>query len=141
MPRRATMALFGACIGVLLLVAVWYSAHHIGFVRHADAAVLNGFVGLGRPALDRVTNAIAGLCNPKPYVILAAIPVLVAFLRGRPRVAVTLAVILLCANETTELLKPLLAAPTGPGGRVDADATLPGRAAMRPPRCRCACAG
>jgi hypothetical protein len=44
-------------------------------------------------------------------VFLAAIPVLIAFLRGRPRVAVTLAVILLCANETTELLKPLLAGP------------------------------
>jgi membrane-associated phospholipid phosphatase len=108
------MALFGACIGVLLLVAVWYAAHQIGFVRHADAAVLNGFVGLGRPHLNRVTNAIADLCNPQPYVFLAAVPVLVAFLRGRPRVAITLAVILLCANETTELLKPLLGGPRDP---------------------------
>jgi membrane-associated phospholipid phosphatase len=111
MPRRARLALTGACIGVLLLVAIWYVAHYIGFVRHADASVLNGFVGLGEPRLDRVTNAIAGLCDPKPFVFLAAIPVVVAFLRGRPRVAVTLAVILLCANETTELLKPLLAGP------------------------------
>jgi membrane-associated phospholipid phosphatase len=108
------MALSGACIGLLLLVAVWYSAHYIGFVRHADAAVLNGFVGLGRPRLDRVTNAIADLCDPQPFVFLAAIPVLVAFLRGRPRVAITLAVILLCANETTELLKPLLGGPRDP---------------------------
>jgi membrane-associated phospholipid phosphatase len=108
------MALFGACVGVLLLVAVWYAAHYIGFVRHADAAVLNGFVGLGQPRLNRVTNAIADLCDPQPYVFLAAIPVLVAFLRGRPRVAITLAVILLCANETTELLKPLLGGPRDP---------------------------
>jgi membrane-associated phospholipid phosphatase len=111
MPRRARMALFGAGIGVLLLVAIWYAAHQIGFVRHADAAVLNGFVGLGRPRLDRVTSAIAGLCNPQPFVFLAAMPVLVAFVRGRPRVAITLAVILLCANEATELLKPLLGGP------------------------------
>ena len=122
------MALTGAGIGVLLLVAVWYAAHYIAFVRHADASILSGFVGLGRPHLGHLgfgqpdvgfgrprlnvlTNAIAGLCDPKPFVVLAALPVLVAFLRGRPRVAVALVVILLCANETTELLKPLLAGP------------------------------
>ncbi len=111
MPRRARLALTGACIGVLLLVAVWYAAHYIGFVRHADAAMLSGFVGLDRPRLNELTTAIASLCDPVPYVFLAALPVLVAFLRGRPRVAVALLAILLCANETTELLKPLLAGP------------------------------
>jgi membrane-associated phospholipid phosphatase len=111
MPRRARMALTAACLGALLLVAIWYAAHYVPFVRHADAAVLGGFVGLDRPRLNRLTNAIAGLCNPQPFVFLAAIPVLVAFLRGRTRVAVVLALILLCANETTELLKPLLAGP------------------------------
>jgi hypothetical protein len=35
--------------------------------------------------------------------------------RRRPRVALMIAVVLLCANETTELLKPLLAAPRDPG--------------------------
>jgi membrane-associated phospholipid phosphatase len=119
------MALTGVGVCALLLVAIWYAAHYIAFVRHADASILSGFVGLGRPhvafgqphmgferpGLDRLTNAIAGLCDPKPFVILAAVPVVVAFLRGRARVAVTLAVILLCANETTELLKPLLAGP------------------------------
>jgi membrane-associated phospholipid phosphatase len=111
MPRRARMALSGACIGVVLLAAIWYAAHYIGFVRHADASILSGFVGLGGPRLNQLTNDIARLCDPQPYVFLAAVPVLVAFLRGRPRVAVTLAVILLCANESTELLKPLLAGP------------------------------
>jgi len=111
MRKRARMALTGACTGVVLLFVIWYAAHYIGFVRHADASILNGFVGLGGPRLDRLTNAIAGICDPKPFVVLAAVPVLVAFLRGRPRVAVTLVVILLCASETTELLKPLLAGP------------------------------
>jgi membrane-associated phospholipid phosphatase len=111
MPRRARLALSGACIGVVLLVAIWYAAHYIGFVRHADASILTGFLGLGRPRLNRLTNAIASLCDPQPYVFLAALPVLVAFLRGRPRVSITLAVIMLCAAETTELLKPLLAGP------------------------------
>jgi membrane-associated phospholipid phosphatase len=139
MPRRARMALFGACIGVLLLVAIWYAAHQIGFVRHADAAVLNGFVGLDRPRLNRLTNAIANLCDPQPFVFLAALPVLVAFLRGRPRVAITLAVILLCANETTELLKPLLGGPRDPvtGFAID-DASWPsGHATAAMSLCLC----
>src|ERR1700761_196285 len=114
MPRRARMALTAACFGALLLVAIWYAAHYVPFVRHADASVLGGFVGLDRPRLDRLTNAIAGLCDPVPFVFLAAIPVLVAIVRGRPRVAIALAVILVCANETTELLKPLLTGPRDP---------------------------
>jgi membrane-associated phospholipid phosphatase len=139
MPRRARLALSGACIGVLLLVAIWYAAHQIGFVRRADASVLNGFVGLGRPRLDRLTNAIADLCNAKPFVFLAALPILVAFLRGRPRVAITLALILLCANEATELLKPLLAGPRDsvPGVSVS-DASWPsGHATAAMSLCLC----
>jgi membrane-associated phospholipid phosphatase len=139
MPRRARLALSGACIGVLLLVAIWYAAHYIGFIRHADASVLNGFVGLGRPRLNRLTNAIAGLCDPKPFVFLAAMPVLVACLRGRPRVAITLAVILLCASETTELLKPLLAGPRDPVAGVQlSDASWPsGHATAAMSLCLC----
>jgi len=97
------------------LAAVWYVSHYTGVGKHADASILGGFVDLTRPRLDRVTNFIARLCSPSPYVYLAALPVLVALGRRRPRVAVMIAVVILCANETTELLKPLLAAPRDPG--------------------------
>jgi membrane-associated phospholipid phosphatase len=139
MPRRARLALSGACIGVLLLVAIWYAAHQIGIVRRADASVLNGFVGLGRPRLDRLTNAIANLCNAKPFVFLAALPIVVAFVRGRPRVAITLTLILLCANEATELLKPLLAGPHDPVPGVSvSDASWPsGHATAAMSLCLC----
>jgi membrane-associated phospholipid phosphatase len=139
MPRRARMALTAACFGALLLVAIWYAAHYIPFVRHADASVLGGFIGLDRPRLDRLTNAIAGLCDPSPFVFLAAMPVAVAFLRGRARVAVMLAVILLCANETTELLKPLLAGPRDPvPGNPLSDASWPsGHATAAMTLCMC----
>jgi membrane-associated phospholipid phosphatase len=68
-------------------------------------------MGLHRPTLNRVTKFVAELCNPHPYVFLAAIPVLMAILRRRPRVAVTVGLIMLSASMTTQLLKPLLAAP------------------------------
>ena len=114
MPRRARTALIGAATGVALLAAVWYAAHYIAPVRAADASILNGFVDLTRPRLDRLTTFIADLCNPNEYVFLAALPVIVALVRGRPRVAAMLAIVLLCANETTQLLKPLLAGPRDP---------------------------
>jgi membrane-associated phospholipid phosphatase len=107
--------LIGAAAGVLALTLVWWISHYTGFGKHADASILGGFADLTRPRLDRVTNFIATLCSPSPYVYLAAVPVLVALVRRRPRVAVMIGIVLLCANETTELLKPLLAAPRDPG--------------------------
>ena len=73
-------------------------------------SILRGFVLLGRPRLDVLTNIVAGTCDPHVYVLLAALPILVALLRGRRRAAATILLILLGANETTELIKPLLAA-------------------------------
>jgi membrane-associated phospholipid phosphatase len=126
MPTRARTALLGAATGVVALVLVWYVSHYTGAGKHADVSILGGFADLTRPRLDRLTNFIARLCSPSPYVYLAAVPVLAALVRRRPRVAVMIAVVLLCANETTELLKPLLAVPRDPGpfGALD-NATWP----------------
>ena len=108
------MALLGAAAGLVSLAVVWYVAHHTAIGRHLDASILRGFADLTRPRLDQLTNFIAKLCDPRPYVFLAAAPVVVALVRHRPRVAVMIAVVLLCANETTELLKPLLVGPRDP---------------------------
>jgi len=94
-----------------LLALSWYAAFHIGFVRRADHNILWGFAGLKRPGLDSVTRFTAGLCDPQPYVFLAAVPILVALVRRRPRAAVTVGLIMLGANVTSQLLKPLWALP------------------------------
>lgn len=108
------MALIGAAIGVALLVLTWYLSHYVGLIRRADVNILLGFVELNRRGLDRLTNFVATLCNPQRYVFLALIPLALALWRRRFRVAVMVAVVLLCANETTQLLKPLLEAPRDP---------------------------
>jgi membrane-associated phospholipid phosphatase len=108
------MALTGAAGCVLLLLVTWYAAHYVGFVKRADVSILGGFAELHRPFLDRLTQFVAQLCDPHPYVVLAALPVLVALARRRPRVAITVGAIMLAANETTQLLKPLLAGPRDP---------------------------
>jgi membrane-associated phospholipid phosphatase len=108
------MALIGAAAGVVLLAVTWYLSHYVGLVKRVDVSILRGFAELDRPGLDRITQFIAGLCDPQRYVFLAAVPVLVALARRRPQVAAMLALILVGANETTQLLKPLLAAPRDP---------------------------
>jgi membrane-associated phospholipid phosphatase len=105
------MALRGAAAGVALLFVTWFAAFHVGIVERADHSILLGFAGLHRPRVDQITNFVADLCDPRPYVFLAAIPVVVALVRRRPRVAVTVGLIMLAANMTTQLLKPLLATP------------------------------
>jgi membrane-associated phospholipid phosphatase len=105
------MALVGAGACFVLLLVTWYVAHYVGIVKRADVSILGGFFELHRARLDNVTQFVAQLCDPHRYVVLAAVPVLVALARGRPRVAIMVGAIMLAANETTQLLKPLLAAP------------------------------
>jgi membrane-associated phospholipid phosphatase len=95
----------------VLLLITWLLAFHVPVFERADEKILTGFVDLGTPRLRALALHIAQLCDPKPYVYLAAIPVLVALVRGRFRVAAALVAALLGANVTTQLLKPLLAHP------------------------------
>jgi membrane-associated phospholipid phosphatase len=106
------MAVFGAVGLFALLLATWFVAFHVGVFEHADRAILRGFADLqGRPHVDRLAHFIARLCDPDPYVYLCVVPVVVAVARRRLWLALAIVTILLGANVTTELLKPLLAQP------------------------------
>jgi membrane-associated phospholipid phosphatase len=110
MPRRA-VAITGAVCGAGLLVLTWLLAFHFGVFERADQSVYAGFGGLQRPRVDSVANFVARLCDAPLYLYLSTIPPLIAVVRRRPRLALASAAILLGANVTTELLKPLLAHP------------------------------
>jgi membrane-associated phospholipid phosphatase len=108
----ARTALIGAACGVALLALTWFVAFHIEPVRHADQSILRGFYDLGqRGRVRSLASFVAHLCNPSPYVFFVWVPAFVALLRGRPRLAIAICAILLGANLTTQLLKPLLAEP------------------------------
>jgi membrane-associated phospholipid phosphatase len=99
-------------VAVACLVATWFAAFHVGFAQRADQSILLGFFDVAdHRGVTSLATFVANLCNPVPYVLFAWIPMLVAVLRGRPRVALAIGVILLGANVTTHVLKPLLAAP------------------------------
>ncbi len=111
MSSRSRLALRGSVASVVLLIATWYAAFHVGLVRRADQSATIGFVGLDGSRLHSVAEFVAGLCDPRYYVFLAAVPISVALIRRRPRLAMVIAGILLAANETTELLKALVSSP------------------------------
>ena len=107
----ALIACAGAALALALLFMTWFLAFHVGPFERADVRILGGFTDLHRPRIDSIASFIAGLCNPNPFVYFAGALVLLAFARKRPGVALVIAAILLGANVTTQLLKPLLAAP------------------------------
>jgi len=109
---RAGNALLGAACAALLLLATWLLALHVTVFEHLDQSVFRGFYDLGQHGtVASIAAPMAGLCNPKPYVYLVGVPVLIALARRRFRLAVAIGAILLGANVTTELLKALLAQP------------------------------
>jgi len=114
-PNRARQAFLGAAATAALVALTWLVAIHLGFGQRADQSVSRGFQQLSRPAVRSLAEFFAGLCNPTPWVYFAALPIAVALLRRRPRVAIAVSAILVGANVTTHLLKPLLAVPRAHG--------------------------
>jgi membrane-associated phospholipid phosphatase len=118
MLRRTEFALLGVAAAVLLLVLTWFLAFHVAVVHRIDERILTGFIGLHRPHVNPIASFIAELCNPKPFVYLCGAVILVALVRRRFGLALVIGLILLGANVTTQVLKPLLAEPRSvlPGG-------------------------
>jgi membrane-associated phospholipid phosphatase len=112
MPERARMATIGAGVLAAALLLTWFAAFHVGFVERADQWMVRGFREFGfRPQVNKIAIFVANLCDPKPYVYFCFAPVLVALATRRFRIALAVTAILIGANFTTELLKPLLAHP------------------------------
>jgi membrane-associated phospholipid phosphatase len=76
-----------------------------------DAATLQGFVDLNRPRLTPLLSHVAHLADPAPYGLIGLALVVVALARHRGRVALAIAVVLICSAVTSESLKPLLSHP------------------------------
>jgi membrane-associated phospholipid phosphatase len=105
---RTKVAVLGAGAGALLLALTWFAALHTSLGASADQSVFSGFAGLAHTRLNNLAKLISRLCDPKPMVGFAVLIVLVALARRRPRIALAVIAVMLCANVTTELLKALL---------------------------------
>jgi membrane-associated phospholipid phosphatase len=97
---------------LVLLALVWVAAFHLGVFRHADQSIYLQFRDLhAHSRIQWLADRFVGLFNPNPYVYLVLVPLIVAMLRGRPRIVLAVAAIVLGANMATEVLKHLVAQP------------------------------
>jgi membrane-associated phospholipid phosphatase len=112
-PRRLWTAAAACVAAFVILLAVVYTTER---GAAADERALEGFGQLQRPRLAEIADGIAKFADPMPFAVASAILVAIAFLRRRPLLGVAVGGILLGANVTTQVLKPLLAHPRGAFG-------------------------
>ncbi|MDQ3587396.1 MAG: phosphatase PAP2 family protein, partial [Actinomycetota bacterium] len=110
MTRRPVFLLVagGVCaalFGVLLVAAYGSSA-----ARYADASSLLGFVAF-EPKGGSLPERIGHLGDPAVVVLIGALLAGVALLRGRPRVAAAVVVLIGVTSVSSQTLKALLAYP------------------------------
>ena len=109
---RALLAGAALCAGAfMLLLALAYGSSG---ARSADASALQGFLGLQRPRVTPITEAIGSIGNAFPVAVLAAILAAVAFARGRPRVSLLVLLFVGLTSVSSQVLKALLAYPRDP---------------------------
>jgi membrane-associated phospholipid phosphatase len=107
-PRRL-LAGAAACMGVFAVVLVL--AYSFSPAEWLDGNALNGFVAAKDSPVAYFAEWFAWLCDPAPYALLVA-PVLVyALVRRGPRRAAAAALLIVGANVSSQVLKPLLAHP------------------------------
>ena len=109
MPRRQLWLLLAAAGCALSAAFVYAAAAFSSHLQFVDAAADHGFIGLRRPSLEPIAQAVAHSVDPAPLVLAAIVLVGVAIARGRYRVAAAVVAILVGANLTTQFLKPALA--------------------------------
>jgi membrane-associated phospholipid phosphatase len=112
-PRRLWMAAAACVAAFLALLAVVYATEG---GAAADERALQGFDGLERPRLAELADNVAQLADPLPFAVIGLVLVAIAVIRGYPLLGIGAGVMLLGANVTTQILKPLLANPRGMWG-------------------------
>jgi len=118
-PGRA-LAAAAACL--VAMAVVWAVAELVPAAHVKDAVALYHFTTLSRPGLDSVAEFLLHLLNPVLYVLWAIALIALALAEDRLWLAVAVAVVLVMAPFSAELLKPLLAHPhaTVGGARIGA---------------------
>jgi len=95
-----------AALCAALAALVYLAAVNVPGLERADLQVLTGFMGLPRTEL---AVDLAGLFDPAPFAVLAASVALAGVALGRAKEGVAAFALMLGANVTTQILKPLLA--------------------------------
>lgn len=113
--ERVRTLLYGAaaCAGLFGLILLL--AYTVPAARELDAKALEGFLGFQRPVVDTFTEGIIRLGDPPTVGVVGILLAAIALLRGRPRVALGVIVLLAATSVSSQVLKALLAYPRYPG--------------------------
>ena len=88
---------------------LWVAAALIPALHRADADLLQVFLELERPRVDRWATSLTRLLEPLLFVVFGFAVLAVAIARRRLQIALATLAILVLAPLTSEALKPLLA--------------------------------
>ena len=111
MRRDPKLALVGAFACLYGLLATGAVALLSTTAQAGDRAALGGFVSLNHGRAAETATWLTHLCDPPNYGMFGAVLVVVALARRRPRTALVVPIVLVGAEVTTQVLKPLLATP------------------------------
>src|SRR3954470_5314877 len=101
-----------ACAAGLIWTGV--AAFHVHSIQVFDTRVFYEFAAVRRFRSVHLAIDIVNLGDPKPFAVLTVLLVGVAVALRRYSVAAAVAVVIVGANVTTQLLKTLTAAPRDP---------------------------
>jgi membrane-associated phospholipid phosphatase len=128
MDRRATQLLVLAAGCAALFAMLLAVAYLWGPGRSLDERALTGFVSVDTGPLEDITGALVQLGDPRQVALIALGLVALAALRGRPRVALVVILLLGATSVSSQLLKALFShSPSGPVGTAvfSAEETFP----------------
>lgn len=110
-PRQLFAAAAACAAGFIGVLVVAYGSEPAARI---DARALDDFgKPLREPLLSRLAEEVTDLANPAPFAVLSIVVTAIAFFMRSRREAVAVAVLLLGANVSTQILKPILASPRG----------------------------
>src|SRR5258708_29953314 len=109
-PRTALLAALAGAIGLATTGAI---ALLLPYAQAHDRATLQGFTALSHTRAAPLANTIGHLVDPSGYALIGLVFIVIALLRGRPRLALVVPLIMLLAVASAELLKPLIGASRG----------------------------
>jgi membrane-associated phospholipid phosphatase len=101
------LLLAGLCVAGLTLT--WVLAALVPATHLRDAIVLHDFTRLDSPTVEGPANLLLELLEPPFFIMWGLVLVAIALSRARPRLAVTVALVMGLAPLSAELLKPLAA--------------------------------
>src|SRR4051812_27345736 len=114
LARRPQVPLYGVAVCAGLFVVLLFVAYVSPAARHLDANAVRGFVQIPEGHGETLAERAASLGDASTVALVALVLAGIAFLRGRPRIAVTVLLLVLATSLSSQLLKTLLAYPREP---------------------------